>query len=137
MTISQTWSFQGSFLVLSLTGFPVPSSLWLCVGHPLCAHGTLLCHGCVCHRQRLLEKALLPCPFNTAMATSPSQALEQGTMSDKNPEITPRFSLPKLNFFHDNATNPPASKPWGAAEIRATISLKRLGQISILPWNSR
>lgn len=103
MTISQSWSFQGSILVLSLTGLPVPTSLW-----PLCTHGTLLCHvwdmcGCVCHGQKLLEKALLTCPFNM----SPSQALEQGTMSDKNPEITPRFSLPKLKFFHDYARNPP------------------------------
>lgn len=136
MTISQSWSFQGSFLVLSLTGLPVPTSLW-----PLCAQGTLLCRvwdmsGCVCHGQRLLKNALPPYPFNTAMATSPSQALEQRTMSDKTPEITPRFSLPKLKFFHDYATNPPASKPWRAAEIRATISLKRLRQMSILLWNS-
>lgn len=136
MTTSQSWSFQGSFLVLSLTGLPVPTSSW-----PLCARGTLLCRvwdtcGCVCHRQRLLEKVLLPCLFNTAMAMSLSQALEQRTMSDKTPEITPRFSLPKLKFFHDNATNPPAWKPWRAAEIRAAISLKRLRQISILLWNS-
>lgn len=45
-------------------------------------------------------------------------------MSDKNPEITPRFSLPKLKFFHGYATNPPSLKALESSRDKSRYQLE-------------